>query len=135
MALNRLVALRTEPPGLIEEAETLNSERPAYFMEVRLLLTRFDAEFRTDREAEEAVRGGGLGGRVQGLCRPITAFPATLVVSTGNRTVADTWRGCRGRTKPPWPGGRALGYREGPDQPQSDSDPVPDVRNVHGRTT
>jgi hypothetical protein len=76
VALNRLVAMRTEPPGLIEEMETLDSERPAYFMEVRLLLTRFEAEFGADREAEEAVRSGGLGGRVKGLCRPIIAFPS-----------------------------------------------------------
>ena len=79
--LSRLTPL-TFPQGveLIEERNAMDSQTPAYFREIYLLLTRFSDEF-ADRElAVSAVSSGTLGEPTRHLCLPIRDFKNELAL-------------------------------------------------------
>ncbi len=76
--LSRLIPL-TFPQGieLLEERHMAESQAPAYFREIYLLLADFQGLFSNRNEAIKAVDAGALGNPLRTLCSPIRQFPRT----------------------------------------------------------
>jgi hypothetical protein len=75
LAIERLVASATVPVTLTPETTVLDSQMPAYFGEVHLLLTVFDPVFADEAGARQAIGQGTLTERVRGLLRGAREFP------------------------------------------------------------
>lgn len=75
--LSRLVPLRF-PRGveLAEEKDTIDSARPAYLGEIKLLLTAYHREFATAEEASRSIKEGSLGSGSAHLCLDVREFPS-----------------------------------------------------------
>jgi|SRR6266567_1339838 len=74
--LSRLVPLRFPTRvELIEEKNTVDSRKPAYFDEIHVLLTAFGREYATYSEAVESIKANALGQGYPGLCLRLTEFP------------------------------------------------------------
>lgn len=75
LAIERLLALATEPVSLVSESTVLDSVAPAYQGEVHLLLTAFDPVFADAAAARQAILQATLVERVRGLLRNARDFP------------------------------------------------------------
>jgi hypothetical protein len=75
LALERLVASATLPVTLTPETTVLDSQKPAYFGEVHLLLTVFEPLFADEAAARQAIGQRTLTGRVRGVLRCAHEFP------------------------------------------------------------
>jgi len=75
LAVRRLVASATVPVTLTPEDTLLDSQTPAYFGEVHLLLTVFDPAFADKAAASQAVQQRTLTERTRGLLRCARDFP------------------------------------------------------------
>jgi hypothetical protein len=75
LAIERLVASATVPVILTPETTVLDSQTPAYFGEVHLLLTVFAPLFADEAAARQAIAQGTLTERVRGLLRGAREFP------------------------------------------------------------
>jgi hypothetical protein len=80
LAIERLVASATVPVTLTPETTVLDSQTPAYFGEVHLLLTVFDPMFADEAGARQAIGKNTLSERVRGQLRGAREFPKDTCV-------------------------------------------------------
>ena len=74
--LSRLIPITTRDSVVVaEQISFMDSATPPKWKEIHLLLSEFEKEYRSSRQAVESIKSGRLGNAIRGLCRSISEFP------------------------------------------------------------